>query len=137
MTMQEFTHSVCNINKSGNNPIHQSLQTCHLGFAILLILEYLLRFCSYGFPNLQTHGGHASSDPLYHYPAEWGKRQECQFEMLFGKWYADDGNSQQNAKKYVAEEDPDAAKDQPDEIHEGGQAARLMLHGLNLPSKGP
>ena len=55
--------------------------------------------------------------------------------MLLGKRQANDGNSQQNAKKQVRQGNPDAAYYDPDHVENGGEAARIARHVPNFAAK--
>ncbi len=70
-------------------------------------------------------------------PPEGGKSQPGQFEMLFGKGNANDGDAQEYTKKYVGQKDPYAPEYQPDKVHECRQAARLMFPELNFFTEWP
>lgn len=57
--------------------------------------------------------------------AKRGERQAHEFEMLLCEWQADDRDRQQDPENQVGKSDPDAAHEDPDNVENGGQAARV------------
>ena len=55
--------------------------------------------------------------------SERGKGQVHQFKMLPPEGYTNNGDTKQQAQKQVCNCNPESAKDQPDNIHDGGQTS--------------
>ena len=75
----------------------------------------------------------SSSDDIF---SEGCKRQPHKLEMLFCERQADDGDGKQYAEKEVRNGNPEARKDDPDNIERQGQAAGDFSATPDLATEG-
>jgi hypothetical protein len=64
------------------------------------------------------------------------KAEGNQFEVLHGEGYADDGNGTKGRKNQVGDSNPDAAQQNPQNIHHEGETARSTLRSHDFLTEG-
>lgn len=69
--------------------------------------------------------------------SEGQERYFDQLEMLAGERDTDDGNEEQKTKAYMGNRYPEAAEQEPDNIHEGIEAPTGRRRGYRGTAKGP
>ena len=68
--------------------------------------------------------------------AEGGEGEGRQFQVLYGEGDADDGKGEEHGEECMREHDPDAADDQPDDVHERGETPGRSRPVGDFPAEG-
>ena len=64
--------------------------------------------------------------------SEWAESQSGKFEVLLAERNADDGDAQYDAEHQVGKADPDAAQQNPEDVHDDAQASAGLRSGLDF-----
>ena len=68
---------------------------------------------------------------FYNLFAERSKGKSGHFEMLFAERNSDDGNAKEYAKPKVGETDPNAAQNNPKNVHDKAQTSARLWRGFH------